>query len=137
MNYTGAAVGAFAAYLITSAVGSIAPVTFGMDATDVRYDGGAYQAKIEGRKIQDCQVVPGSFIGWYYADGLWIETAFRFIDDPSPNSSNPSGFERQSFGIWRWEDLPAEAVSVRMTLNHNCGGDLRVTTVGPFELLGE
>jgi hypothetical protein len=112
-----------------------APVTFAMSAQPVELGGGAYTARITGRKVKDC--APASenpFIGWYHNGSVWIETPLSFPDDPSPNSSNPAGLERQSFGLFKWSELPQSAERVRTTVFHRCKNHLTVTTVGPFKI---
>jgi len=110
------------------------PVTLGMQAVPVAYDGETFTARVEGYKVKNCFVVAGSFIGWQKIGRVWSETAISFPDDQSPNSSNPGQWEKQSFGLFKWQIDP-RASEVKVTLTHRCGDGLSITTVGPFEIL--
>lgn len=90
------------------------------------------QAKVTGYKIRDCEVVPKTFIGWVQRGNSWTEVPLTFPDDPSPDSTAPKSYERQSFGIWRWRVDPKTANTIKVTLQHKCDGKVRTTTVGPF-----
>lgn len=90
-------------------------------------------AEIVGYKLLDCQVVKDSFVGWVNDGDLWREEGFKFIADTTPNNSKPATFERQSFGVWQWSTQPRNGKLIKMTVQHNCDGRIRTTTVGPFE----
>lgn len=112
-----------------------APVTFAMDAEPVALDEHSFTARVTGRKIKDCAFASDTpFLGWYHNGSVWVETPLSFPDDPSPNSSNPAGLERQSFGLFKWSGLPENAERVRTTVFHRCTDHLTVTTVGPFKI---
>ncbi|WP_299071356.1 hypothetical protein [uncultured Paraglaciecola sp.] len=73
------------------------------------------------------------------SEGDWVESAFKYVDDLTPNSSKPAmWFSRISFGVWQWNDtiLPPRGIQqVMATVAHNCGDpELRTTKVGPFSI---
>lgn len=89
--------------------------------------------RVTGRKVRDCQVVGGTFVGWSQGpDGVWHEGSISFPNDATPDSSRPTG--RQSFGLFRWDGVVPGAERVKATVTHNCDGHLRITTVGPFTI---
>lgn len=137
MNTLGAAAGIGLGLIFTSTIESALPVTAMMRAIGPTYDQGAYTARIEGVKIKDCVVVADSFVGWQKIGGAWRETGFSFVDDATPEDSKPKSTAKQDFGIWQWHNINPEAEAVRLSLIHNCRGDLTVTTVNIDVDLGE
>ena len=125
---SGIAGAAFAVVAVNFAEDRLPVVAF-MTADAVEFSDD-YTANVTGRKVLDCPIVKDSFVGWYRIGSTWHEVAISFPDDLSPNDSRPTG--KQDFGLWRWHDVPPAARQVRMTLQHNCGGDIRLTSVGPF-----
>lgn len=111
------------------------PVTVFMKAIPIEKTATSYTAKVTGYKIRNCPIVANSFVGWFDAGSGWHETAFDFPKDLTPNSSKPSGVDRQSFGLWRWV-IPANAKRVRMTAQHDCNGEIRTSTFGPYSVSG-
>lgn len=135
MNITGPVVGITGAFLATSAVERYLPVVTWMQADGVSIEGGAVEARVSGYKILDCAFVAGSQIAWAKTETGWRELGpLIFVDDPTPNSTRPASDEKQDFGIWRWEDVPAGADEIKVTVMNNCDGRIRVTTVGPFDI---
>lgn len=130
------ATGTLIALAGVNAIESALPVTMGMSAEYVSYDGGEYTARVTGYKVKSCTVVKGSFVGWYKSGGTWYESPISFPDDMTPNSSNPKSYAPVSFGLFRWSDLPSNASDVKMTVVHNCEGALEITTVGPWKIRG-
>lgn len=94
------------------------------------------RAVLSGHKIRGCELVAGSFVGWYLAPWGWQEVPFEWLADTSPDSTRPrSLFERQRFGPALWREVPAAAREVRVTAQHNCGSEPPVVTVlGPYIL---
>ncbi len=111
------------------------PVTFLMKAEQVSRVESAVTMRVSGYKLRDCEVVKGSPVGWYVIGGEPIETSFEFVDDLTPDSSKPKSlFERQSFGLWKWEGLPEFADEVRLTIKHTCGSETKTRIVGTWPI---
>ena len=127
MNTTGAAIGAVAFLGITQLADAVSPVTIGMRIHDTSQVHETFQGNVFGYKIKDCAVVKDSFVGWQRVEGIWTETPFSFIDDPTPNSTRPKIWGQQDFGGWQWRDLADGATDVKLSLMHNCDGSLTVT----------
>lgn len=135
MNTLYSAVAGLALALGATSLGnSILPVVAGMRASLILHEGHVVTAYVTGRKLKDCHVVSGSFVGWYRSAGIWHEAPVEFVNDMTPNSSRPAGWERQDFGIWRWRHVPDTADAVRVSLQHECGASVRSTVAGPFEI---
>lgn len=103
------------------------PVVVGMDGAKWQINGSRVSARITGRKIWDCTYVKGSEVGWAYAGGARKEVSFDYINDLTPGDSRPAG--TQDFGRWQWSNLPDGAESVMQSVQHDCGGVLRVTLI--------
>jgi len=109
----------------------LTPVVIFMKASDWLDEGPSISAKIRGYKINNCTVVERSFVGWQRTERGWDETPLIFIDDLTPDSTRPAEWQRQSFGRWSW-GVSDKSNSVRVTMQHDCNGDLRTTVIGPF-----
>lgn len=131
MNTLSGVAGAAFSVMAINFVEDRLPVVALMTADAVEFSND-YTARVTGRKVLDCPIVKDSFVGWYRIGATWQEVAISFPDDATPNDSRPTG--KQDFGLWRWHDVPSEARQVRMTLQHNCGGNIRLTSVGPFNV---
>jgi len=127
MNSAGPVIAAAGFIAFTQIFSTYAPVTVSMHIEEIERNQDYVQGHVYGRKIKDCAVVKDSFVGWQKVGNVWRETPFAFIDDPSPNSTRPDGWEIQDFGIWRWYDVLPTSSEVKMTLQHNCKGSLEVT----------
>ena len=111
------------------------PVTFLMKAEQVSKTESTVTMRVSGYKLRDCEVVKNSSVGWYLVGGVPIETRFEFVDDLTPYSSKPKSlFERQSFGLWKWEGLPEFADEVRLTIKHTCGSETKTRIVGTWPI---
>lgn len=110
-----------------------APVVVFMKASDWHSTRSFYiSANISGYKINGCDLVKDSAVGWEKHDGRWFETRFNFVKDLTPGSSKPTSiFQRLDFGRWRWK-VSNDKNPVRITLQHDCNGGVRTTTIGPF-----
>lgn len=128
-NFTGAIVGTGLALMATQAVEPMLPVVATMDLQNVTRSAGVVSGDVTGRKIKQCTVVGGSFLGWQKLHGVWSEVPFAFVDDPSPNSTRPNSWARQSFDIWQWSGVSDEAQAVKLSLLHNCDGRLQITQI--------
>lgn len=118
---------------VNVAVGFI-PITFLVSVNEwVTTKNHVTAVEVAGYKVRDCQTVKGSFVGWVYFDEMWHETPFEFVNDPSPDSSEPATFDKQSFGSWRWHTPPQIGELVKMTMQHSCKGVIQTTSIGPFE----
>lgn len=122
-------------FIILTVFQTFVPVAAFMSAKGFTADETSITSRIVGYKWRSCDPVPGSFVGWV-KDEEWREVGFNFPNDLTPDSSKPATFERQSFGLWRWEVNPAIDQTVKMTMQHNCNGTIRTSTFGPFEYLG-
>ncbi|TCD15137.1 hypothetical protein [Oricola cellulosilytica] len=132
----GPAIGFLIAFAAVSAWQTTMPVTVLMRPHAWSLAGGAATATVAGYKLRDCSVVADSFVGFARTGGVWQEDVpFDFPGDRSPNSSKPSALQKQSFGKWRW-NLAAYpgATYVKMTMQHLCGDDVRLSVFGPWEL---
>ena len=110
------------------------PVTLDMNAVSWSSTRGSITADVQGRKIRNCTVQPGTFVGWALRRGVWTEVPIDFPNDPSPDSSKPVGnFQIQSFGKWRWHTRPENGLLVKLTVEHSCDGKTRISTNGPFQ----
>lgn len=127
MNSFGPIIAAAAFVALSGVFSAYAPVTYGMRFEEVSRSGAVVEGRVLGRKIKDCAVVNGSFVGWQKVGGIWYETPFQFISDETPDSTRPDTWALQDFGIWQWSNVLADASNLKMTLQHNCGGDLTVT----------
>jgi hypothetical protein len=87
-----------------------------------------FSAHVIGRKEEFCIYVPDSQVGWAF-DGIWREVPFKYLDDPTPNSTRPVG--HQSFGIWQWKVREGD-FQVKTTVKHDCNGHSILSTIGPF-----
>lgn len=72
------------------------------------------------------------------ASGASEEAGLTFVDDYSPGSSRPDGY--QSFGLWevRWPAFAEPVVSVTFEARHRCSlllAPIR-SVVGPFDIRG-
>lgn len=130
-NFTILATSGLAAWLAVSVASDLVPVTAFMRAEPVERTATEYTARVTGRKLRECIVVGGTFVGWARGGDLWKEVPLEFINDATPDDSRPAG--RQDFGLWRWQ-TPPNATRVKATVQHNCAGSVRITTVGPFNL---
>lgn len=108
-----------------------APVVVFMKAGKWQAEGQSVSASITGYKLKSCNVVKGSSVGWAKFNGEWSEVPFAFIADDTPDSTRPAEFSRQSFGRWSWT-LPVTTDQVRLTMQHECDGEVRTTVIGPF-----
>lgn len=129
-----AGVGTVLALVSMNFIEDYLPVTALMRADPVELTETEYTARVSGYKIKGCPVVKDSFIGWQKSDAGWFETGISFPDDPSPNSSNPASYEQLNFGLFKWHGLKIGSEKVRVTVMHNCGGKVVITTVGPFDI---
>lgn len=136
MNITGAVAGSALGLIAATFIQGSLPVVVGMQAEQVVFDDGSFEAQIIGRKVKDCAVVADSFVGWQLSGEVWVEVPFEFTDDPSPNDTRPTSWAQQDFGTWKWDDVPESADEVRLSLQHNCDGHLTVTAI-TFDLGGE
>lgn len=129
------AIGVTAALISAPKIEKLMPVVAFMESEIVSYNSnGDFTTRVQGRKIRDCVFVKGSYAGWYMVEGKWYEAErFSFPDDPDENS-RPAGTFTQDFGLWRWHNLPYGAEQVRFTVVHDCSGELKLTTVGPFDV---
>lgn len=127
MNTAGPFIATGAFIALTGLFNEFAPVTVGMKIEEATRVESVVQGRVFGRKIKDCAVVKGSFVGWQKIDDIWYETRFGFVADESPDSTRPDGWEPQDFGVWQWSGVSPSATDVKMTLQHNCRGDLTVT----------
>ena len=110
---------------------SFAPVVVFMQAKDWRFAEDHVSATITGYKLNNCEFIGESVVGWQMIDNEWHETSFVFMADTSPNSTRPASYQRQNFGRWRW-DRDITATQLRVSMQHLCGGTLRTTIIGPF-----
>jgi hypothetical protein len=109
------------------------PVVALMEADFITNTGGRAEARVTGLKVRKCHLVRGSTVGWYESPkDVWHETPFEYLNDLTPDSSRAAGWFRQSFGIWSWTELPLDSRSVRVTVQHECGGNIRTTIAGTF-----
>lgn len=129
MNIPGALTGTTIALVVAGIVESALPVVAGMSAVTESRVQNTYSARVQGYKIKDCLVVGGSFVGWQKVSSTWLETPFAFVDDATPNDSKPRAFDKQDFGVWRWDDIQEDAEQVRLSMQHNCDGHLTITTI--------
>lgn len=127
MNSFGPFIAAGAFVALSGVFNVYAPVTYGMRFEETSRAGAVVGGRVLGRKIKDCAVVKGSFVGWQKVGAIWYETPFQFIADDTPDSTRPNGWALQDFGIWQWSNVSAGASDVKMTLQHNCSGNLTVT----------
>ena len=110
------------------------PVTMMMDAVPVSYVSGDYTVRVTGYKVKECLTIPGTFVGWYKDGGIWHEAPFSFPNDLTPNDAKPKSYSPVSFGLFKWDGVPASADTVKMTVVHNCDGHPEMTTVGPWPI---
>lgn len=101
----------------------------GVYAKAVSLTNDEFIANIVATKIADCKFLANETSGWRFNNGLWHETKFEFLDDPSPGSTRPIG--TQSFGLWKYEIKPGDT-QVRTTVCHLCSTKRICTTIGPF-----
>lgn len=102
-----------------------------------RTTSGDVRASLGAWKVRGCQVVSGSFVGWARGPDGWREVGFAWIDDLSPDSSNPAGMFFQTFGLAEWSGVSRSATSVRLTVLHSCGGRAPfVSVMGPYRFAG-
>lgn len=94
---------------------------------------GYVQARFKGYKLKDWWPVAGSFGGQIRLGERTPDVPFSFVNDPTPGSSKPIGW--QGFGIWRWEHGQPEAV--RMTMRHTNGTDEVLSSFGFFDVPGD
>lgn len=100
------------------------------------------QLRVKAYKVRDCAYIANSEVGYMRVEGGdWEESGFSYLEDLTPNSTKPaSWWSRLSFGVWEWRDIHTDlhetpVVQVQTTVGHDCGkGDIRTTTVGPFDL---
>lgn len=94
-----------------------------------------------GEKNRDCELAKidsdgrpmAPFNGYSSHNGVSMESALSFENDPTPNNSRPKG--KQSFGIWKFDlkDQP-NADEVYITAQHDCGFWKLTTKIGPFNI---
>lgn len=128
------AIGAVAAVLAMPQVVKFMPVVAYMQADSPQIEGDAFSVHVTGRKIRECVFLGGTAAGWYRMDGVWREAdGFEFVNDPAENS-RPRDASLQDFGVWRWSGVEAGSDAVKFTVVHDCEGQLKLTTVGPFDV---
>lgn len=131
----GPAIGAIAAIMAMPQIEKMMPVVAYMAADSGVAIDGMFTAHVTGRKIRECFPIAGTQAGWYRVDGIWYEAdGFSFVNDPS-FTSRPAQPALQDFGVWQWAGLPDGADRVKTTIMHDCDGRLKLTTVGPFNVV--
>jgi hypothetical protein len=130
-HLTSAFLGSMLFLVLLTVFDTFTPVTTFMQVREWRSDRSSITADVVGFKIRDCDVVPGSSVGWVKGSE-WYEVPFEFVDDDTPDSSKPATSAKQSFGLWRWVTRPVDGKLVKMTIQHKCDGVVRTTTAGPF-----
>lgn len=88
-------------------------------------------AHVSGFKTRNCRPVHEG--GRARIDGRMVDVRFTFLDDPTPGSSKPLGW--QSFGVWDWEH-PEGALPERVYLDmeHVCPNGVHVYSTWSFEV---
>jgi hypothetical protein len=110
------------------------PVAVLMTPSAVSFSPGRVAMKLTGWKVLPCEVIKGSEVGYAEINGIWHEEGFHFETDPVPGSSRPLG--KHYFGIWVWDiiETGAKPNEVLLTIKHLCGGQVRTSTMGPFDV---
>ena len=131
----GPAIGGIAAIMAMPQIEKMMPVVAYMAADSGSIAADTFTAHVTGRKIRECVAIAGTHAGWYRQDGVWYEAhGLSFVDDPSFNS-RPAQSSMQDFGVWRWSGIPVDADRVKATIVHDCDGRLKLTTIGPFDVV--
>lgn len=118
----------------------VVPVTAWMAGIPTDRNANDVTLRVSGYKLRDCDLVGGSFVGWYINEfGEWAEARgpVEFPDDASPGNSRPSSWwTRQDFGLFKLNGITPETVKVRVTVRHICDGDeeARRTVNGPWKI---
>ncbi len=126
-------IGTMIALGAVNAVESMLPVVALMKSDPVSRTQNYYTSHVTGYKIKECIPVPGTFVGWRNAGGVWVEGSVEFLDDMTPDSAKPKSYNRTDFGLWRWS-VTDDTEKVKVTVIHICNGHPEITTVGPFTI---
>lgn len=127
--------GSLLCVILVNAVVNATPVTVLMkvEAWKQHSEGETITASVVGFKIKDCPIVTGSWVGWVYLNDAWREVPFRFVDDFTPEDSNPPSTDRQEFGFWEWSTPSVGGTLLKMTAQHVCNGKVKASSFGPFQ----
>ncbi len=142
-NVSGATIGALMFAGLLWVCYTKIPVVMLMSGTVVERLEASAIVRVKGRKIRDCKLVPGTWVGFYQNKAGEFAEALGEVTHPgdkSKDSSRAAGWwERKDFGLFKVDGIPAYADSVKVTVQHLCDGDdiPRVTDngawyVGPY-----
>lgn len=99
--------------------------------TVVKREGRDVFVHLSGEKLRDCLIVPKSLNSYYLRNGIRVGVSEeRYSGD---SSSRPVGFT--DLGVFVIHDVPVDAQSIEMYVQHDCAGTVLLSLVASANLM--